>query len=350
MRTKSIISVIRKYGLSSKRLSPKSRIKYEDAIKGLKGYQNSELEIIDVVDNYMFPARSRSTVCQVKGCGKSIRYEYTLRNKIDNLTIVAGSTCVWVMLGLSDLEIKSFKGLEEAIKEYHALYAWREANPDVCEKLNSMKDAGLMKFRPFWREVENCRLLDEDTDYIRSIDVEKLLRSKEEEKALEDARKQKMEEQLKASEPERLAEKEAYDKVLEALDVLLEKNPHNDFFNSLKAQSKGRWGLSLKQIRAIKLNTNKAWYEDTIKGTVKDCWKDCERMVVPFIKGIIISKKMEVSDYEMDAIKAGDDNQIPVICMRHLKDLNKLFKEDMTLAGGVKLAWNVYKVKYSLVV
>jgi hypothetical protein len=172
MRTKPIIEIIRKYGLTSKRLNPKNRIKYEDAVKAVKQYSTSKLEIKRVLDNTR-EASHNNCHCGLPGCGQRIRYEYILEDKESKQNIVAGSTCVWPTLGLSELQAKEFFKYDEAIRSYYLLKDWREANPDVVAKLDKLKEINAVYYKAFWEEIESAPLLKEDTEFIKSVDVDK---------------------------------------------------------------------------------------------------------------------------------------------------------------------------------
>lgn len=320
MRTTSIISIIRKYGLNSKRLNPKNRIKYTDAIKALKGFENADLAIQDVIDNQRFPQHSHSTHCQVPGCGMHIRYEYILKNKGDSSELVAGSTCVWALLGLSELEIKQFKGLENAIKEYHMLEDWKALNPDVVDKLNQMKTEGINRFRPFWMEIEFSRLTDEDTDYIRKVDLSALINPKP---VVANPTVAEVVNQVTKNSP----------KVIQSLEILSDRYPNNLFYKSLKQQVERGKTLSYKQERAIKVSANKMWYYSKIKGTSQDCWSTCEDIVIPLVNEMIV--KLE-NKYTVEYYL----NHLTALVSHYFK--NNLSADELQ-------AWNVFKVKNTLV-
>ena len=316
MRTKSIISIIRKYGLSSKRLNPKHKIKYEDAIKSLEGYENSELKIAEVIDNVLYPHRSISCQCQIPGCNHRIRYEYVLENKTSHQRIVAGSTCVWPTLGLSELEKKDFMKYEKVVKEYHDMIVWRKENQDVWDILMRLKDENFTAYKPFWKEVESCRLTDEDTEYIRGIDVDKLIQKREE--------KDKREEELRRMTAAEREKKEAeYKKVIDGLYKLINKYPENSFYLSLVKSVKHNIRLTDNQIKWIKIGCNKMWYEENIKGTSKDIMDKCEEIITPVL---------EKYGYRRD------------------EESIKLINDNISgETGMVRLAWNLFKVKENLV-
>lgn len=318
MRSKSIISIIKRYGLSSRRLNPKGKIKYEDAIKGLKGYENSELKIVEVIDNVLFPHRSISCNCQIPGCNHKIRYEYVLENKVSKDRIVAGSTCVWPTLGLSELEKKDFQKFEKVVKEYHDMLTWKSENPDVWDKLMKLKDADMTYYRPFWREIETCRLTEEDTEYIRGLDVDKLIKRRDEKRAIEEENRRLNAEQRKAREAE-------YAKVVEGLDTLLNAYPDNNFYKSLKTTVTAGYKLSPSQVRWIKVGCNKLWYEKNIKGTSRDIMDKCEEVVAP-----ILAKYGYTGNTDKEAVNNINDN---------------IGSEDEMM----KLAWSLFKVKENLI-
>ena len=318
MRTKSIVSIIRRYGLSSKRLNPRNRIKYEDAIKGLKGYESSELKIAEVIDNTLYPRKSISCKCQIPGCNHKIRYEYVLENKISKDRIVAGSTCVWPTLGLSELEKKGFQKFEKAVKEFHDMIIWKDENKDVWDKLEKLKNADMTAYRPFWKEVEFCRLTDEDTAYIRSLDVDELIRKRDEKVA-------RQEELRRMTAEQRAKEDAEYRKVVEGLNTLTSKYPDNGFYRSLETTVRAGYRLSPSQVRWVKAGCNKLWYEENIKGTPKDIMDICEDIVAPLLQAYGYSGKND-----KDAV---------------LKINDAVKSENCT----TKLAWTLFKVRESLV-
>ena len=79
----------------------KRKMKYVDALRALKAYQNSKLKLVRVIDNGLNPNKSISHKCQVPGCGMNIRYEYVLQSKETTEIMIAGSTCVWELLEMS---------------------------------------------------------------------------------------------------------------------------------------------------------------------------------------------------------------------------------------------------------
>lgn len=320
-RTRSIIYIIRRYGLSSRRLSPKYPIKYEDAIKGLESYENGELKIVDVIDNVLFPARSVSNHCQVPGCNHPIRYEYVLENKVTKERFVAGSTCVWPTLGMSELQKKEFLTYEGVVKEYHAMLWWRNANPDVVEKIEKAQRANLNQFRPFWQEIDHSPLLDEDTEYIRNTDMDAIIAAKEE-------REKKAREWREMSQAQREQRNAEYQKVLTALDGLIKADPKNEFYASLKWSSE-RGRLTDKQIRCIKVDCNKRWFKTNVEpNPVKMAiYKDCDIIVRP-----ILDKHDIDCPYTMSS--------------KAIQAINAVFE---TLDSRMRLAWNCFKVKHEIV-
>lgn len=330
MRNKSIISIIRRYGISSRRLSPRCRIKYEDAIKGIKAYENSEMKIADVIDNVLNPSKSVSCHCQLPGCGMKIRYEYILENKLSHDKLVAGSTCVWPTLGFSELQKKEFRGFEKAIKEHSEMIEWSNEHQDVIDKLNRLKAENFTYYRAFWEEIEYSRLTDEDTTFIESVDVDKLIQEREDKKRKAEERKRQYEAYLKATEGERKRMKEEYDSVIKGLDSLVSAHPDNRFFASLKKQVERGNRLSSRQIVCVKNSVNREWYNTKVKGTKFDIMDKVDAMINPILeKNGISFKKGEL-------------------------DLGESLKEADKLISGLcdraySFAWNLYKVKYQLV-
>ena len=320
MRTKSIISIIRRYGVNSRRLSPKCKIKYEDALENIKKYESADLRIVDVIDNCVTPNRSVSCKCQIPGCGHRIRYEYILEDKKSKDRMVAGSTCVWPTLGFSEIQKREFYGFEKVIKEHSELVLWSKENPDIIDKINTLRREGFDKFRPFWEEIEHSRLCKEDEDYIRSIDVDELIRVRDEQIRLREEKRRELKEQ-------REREDRDYDKIIESLKELVKDSKGNKFYNSLLSQHECGKRLSSKQIRCIKISANKKWYNDNIRGTELDIMDKVEDIVKPVISssGVVWSE---------------DNKQSCVQRMTEIFDS----KDDIT-----KWAWKLFRVKHDLV-
>ena len=164
MRETSIISIIRKYGLNSKKLDPKYRVRFREALKDLSAYSNDELELVDVVDNVSQPDRSTSDTCMV--CGKPIRYEYLLHNMNTGDCLTCGGSCCSSVLGLSKLQTRSFRTIEAGLREKAELEEWKRANPYALQKLEKLSEYDLPFFRPFVDEIKTSALCQEDTSFI----------------------------------------------------------------------------------------------------------------------------------------------------------------------------------------
>lgn len=67
MRDTSIISIIRKYGLSSKKLDPRYRVRFLQALENLDRFNTDSLKLVEVIDNVSKPERSLSDRCQIPG-------------------------------------------------------------------------------------------------------------------------------------------------------------------------------------------------------------------------------------------------------------------------------------------
>lgn len=262
MRTTPIITIIRKYGLTSKRLNPKNRIKYEDALRLVKQYENSELKIDSVIDNTRKPTHN-GCHCGLPGCGQRIRYEYILKSKDagNDTELVAGSTCVWPTLGMSELQKKEFFKLDTAIRDHYALLDWKDANKDVVDKLERLKAIKANYYKAFWEEIETAPLLDEDTEFIKGVDL-----AKEEEKAYY---KEKFEN----------LEKEAYNKAVAYIPELRSYYKTNTFAQSLCSAVEAGRKLTGNQFRWLKVLINRMWFDNNVKGTAYDFSNTCEDML-----------------------------------------------------------------------
>ena len=171
MRDTSIISIIRRYGLNSKKLSEGYRVKFRNTLRDLSIYGNDELELVEVVDNEANPELSLSNRCLVQGCNKRIRFEYHVYEKNTDNLIVCGSNCCCTLLGLSKLQQKSFKSIEAALKEKKELEDYKKNNPDIVEKLEKLNEYDLPFYKPFCEEIKVSALTGEDTEFIRSLNM-----------------------------------------------------------------------------------------------------------------------------------------------------------------------------------
>lgn len=323
MRSTPIIDIIRKYGLSSRRLSPRAHIKYEDAIKKITEFESASLKIVDVIDNGLFPSKSVSCRCQMPGCNHRIRYEYVLENKISKDRVVAGSTCVWPALGFSELQVKEFKGLETVLKEHHALVEWTNEHPDLVDKLNRLKNEGFNQFRPFWQEIEISRLTDKDTEYLKTIDVDELIQKREEEKAKRARRTAEIRRAAQMSIAEKAKMETEYKRVLAGLDTLVKAYPDNSFYASLLRQSEKR-KLSPEQVKYVKIGCNDHWYKTAIQGTKKDIMGQVEGIIRPIM----------------------DANNLAWTAQTNNSFIEKMNEIVSTMDEVVKKAWALMKVKH----
>ena len=327
MRTVSITEIIRRYGLSSKRLSPKNRIKYTDAVKGITKYESADYTLDGVIDNKLEPNHSISCNCQIPGCNMRIRYEYVLKDKKSGNKVVAGSTCVWPTLGMSELEKKEFLSYDKAIKEHSDLLEWEKANPDVVAKLDRLKGLSLHQYRPYWEEIEYSRLMDEDTEYIRNLDVDEIVRRLEEAKRVKEERRRKEEEYRKASDEEKKRLDDEYNRVLQGLDSLIENNPDSAFYKSLKSQVRYGRKLTEKQCDCVKRGVNQLWYDTKIKGTSSDVMKSCVSVVHAELSNLKVSFDFSNKD-----------------------DIRKATSLFDRMDPAKRMAWRLYRVKMGLVV
>lgn len=310
MRTVSIISIIRKYGLSSKRLSKKNKIKYEDAVNMVLKYENSELKISEVLDNTRKHSHNNCH-CGLPGCGQRIRYEYILVPKTETThdhEIVAGSTCVWPTLGFSELQKKEFFKLDSVIRDHYALLDWKDNNQDVVDKLNTLKANDITYFKAFWEEIETAPLLPEDTDYIRNVDVDK------------EVEKKHYREEFK-----RLSDND-YNKAVSYSDELKDYYKGNKFAESLCAQVDANRKLTAGQFRWLKVLINRMWFDKNIKGTNKDLSSNCEALLEDTFRK---NDYKGTSDFEaIDAIES------------YIKGANN---------NTLTYAWYAYKCKNAIV-
>lgn len=309
MRTTPIIDIIRRYGLTSKRLNPRNRIKYEDAVKMVTQYENSELKIADVLDNTRKPSHNNCH-CGLPGCGQKIRYEYILKSKSDPdaKELVAGSTCVWPTLGMSEIEKKDFFKMDQAIRDHYALLDWKDKNQDVLEKLEVLKENNITYFKAFWQEVESCPLLDEDAEFIRKVNVD------------EEVAK------VRYTEKFRNVDNVTYRKAVSYIDELLAFYPEDKFVSSICYTAKRGRRLTGNQFRWLKVLVNRMWYDKNVKGTARDIYNTCEDYLQEVFSRnnfSSVSDMVAIAKVEEDVTRMGDKN--------------------------IRWAWNLYKVKKAII-
>ena len=175
MRDSSIISIIRRYGLHSKRLDPRCRIRYQESLDDLSAFSSGSLKLMNVIDNVRDPHSSISGKCMVPGCGKPIRYENHLMDVSTGKIVACGSGCCCRLLGLSKLRAKNFRNIETALKEKAELEEWKKENPRTVEKLKKLAEYDLPFYRPFIGEMETCALTAEDTRFINGVSLRLVL-------------------------------------------------------------------------------------------------------------------------------------------------------------------------------
>lgn len=171
MRDTSIISIIRRYGLNSKKLDPKYRVRFLDTLSDMEQFSTESLKLVEVIDNISEPEKSYSNRCQIPGCGKKIRYEAHVLNTDVGEYITCGSNCCCTLLGLSKIRTRNFMKIEEALKEKAELEQWKKDNPEIVKKLELFSKYDLPFFQPFINEVRYSALNPEDTSYINEVNT-----------------------------------------------------------------------------------------------------------------------------------------------------------------------------------
>jgi hypothetical protein len=409
MRANSIIKMLNRYGRL--RVLKNKRIKYKEALLSLKAYQNGELQIRKVIDNKFTPSRSISKNCQLEGCNHVIRFEYVMENKNDSTipTYVVGSTCVRVLLGLSDDEFKALEKLEATVSDFHDMIVWRKDNMDVWKKLMALKQANVTWYRPFWEEVEFCRLHPEDEQYIRSLDVDAVIREDEKRKQEAEARKARLAQYSRPSTPAPIttpvsapvtASKpqntptttpnvltgrnpyegflfsitapvqtpapqapvsvqaqqggivsgetpENYKKLIDHLIRLAGMYPNNTTLVSIKAQADSGKVLSPNQLRRIKLDVNRDFYETRIKGTALEAdYNSCDDVLVPMFRQAVSSKVVKIYADDMDMVT--DDKKVIWAINKYKRQFNdECFKDSTDIQA--KAIWMYFRIKHDII-
>lgn len=324
VRTRSLVSIIKKYGWSLKRKwQKKNRIPYKEIVRNLLQMEKNELQISEVIDNYLYPEKSKSKHCQLDGCGQRIRYEYVLKSKKTDEEKIVGSTCVWVVMGFSEVEKVRFGKLDNAVRDYFSAQQWKKEHADLWSKLERLKNENFTEFTPFWEELDYVALCQEDTDYIAQIDVDSLIKVREEKRRRDAEREAELKRIWKANKEERERIDAEYTKVINALDSLITLYPNNTFYPDLKKRSL-LYRLSPRQIKCVKVDYNKHWYNTKIKGTKFDL-PDFETIVKDFAaKCSIVLGSLGFEKQISDAIKFAKSSKLD-------------------------LAWKIYRVKHEIV-
>jgi hypothetical protein len=353
--------------IMSRRKMKKRLFKYVEALTALKAYGNSEMKVKEIIDNVMFPNRSRSHHCQVPHCGMAIRYEYVMVNKTSGDEIVVGSTCVWEMLGLSKEQIKEFGKFESTVKEFHKMLAWKKDNQDVYAKVKDLEGRNVKPFEPFWNEVKYTSLGDWDTEYIRNLDVDAEEKRYKESLERIAARRNRTYAPLAPVAPvssvvvksiddrKMLNDKSItysddaeYVKVLTCLDRLIARNSNDGFLISLRNDSNEK-SLTFSQMRAVKLETNRVYYEDKVKDDpIKNkIYMGCEFVVEPLFLKAGKDKDIKVFGPDLERLennKCGYRNMVN----KYRSQFNEFIQTKCD--ADTKYAWMMYRIKHAILI
>jgi hypothetical protein len=292
------------------------------------------------------------------------------------------------MLGLSEEEIKKFEKIESSIKDFHKMIEWRKNNMDVWDKLMQLKKSDLKWFQPFWEEVEYSPLCDEDTNYIRSIDVDREIQ-KEKDRLERKNRIKNMGKSINtvgagvvdnpfsklldniesnsssksssssnssssnsnsnssnSSNSSNVVVDENYNKMLGLLDVLVRNNPSNDFLLSLKSQSDKGKILTKNQLNRIKVEVNYEYYRNTIKGTSSEVeYNSCDDDIKSLFRNYVDSKKIHI--YYMDIDNVNSVGGIRDMIYKYRRQFDTLINN-----GGddkIKRYWKYFRIKNEII-
>jgi len=400
MRAKSIISFL---GRNFKLRKRSSRIRYQEALEAMKAFQNSELELVRMIDNVFQPSKSISHKCQLKGCGMRIRFEYILKSKVTTDEVIVGSTCVRVMMGLSKEQFKMLEKIESTMKDFHDMIVWKRANLDVWNKLEELKTADLEWFKPFWEEVSFCRLHPEDENFIRNLNIEREIQKDKESKERKDkfsirpktfnrpiqstpivptpvvqnilpvsggrnpfekvlnnivnkvpspvvvvaAAKAPVASTMVVKNDNKVSgvDDRAYKMLVDMLGVLVTKYPDNDTLKSLKSQSDSGKIMTDKQLRRIKIEINRDYFENNIKGRPEETkYNDCDARVVEKFTKVVNGKEIRVYSMDLVDLTSGRINAM-------INKYKREFHENLKSNGDVELneLWKYFRIKHEII-
>lgn len=241
-RTVSIRSLIEKYGYKDSRIKYKNIVKYEEALKKLGDYKNSNLKLKSIKNNFDMNEMSKNN-CRCAACNKRIRFEYEIEDTKTGVSQVYGSNCAATVLNLSGMQVKDLNAYQEAIDDHEQLEEWKKNNQQVIKRLKIMKDCNELYYKAFWEEIEERPLLENDAKYILGADMDKIIKNGE----------------------SRKAKAQKYEKPLLKLKKNIENHQNNKFLLSLQNQYENSLSFSINQLIAI----DKIYYTD-ILNNVKD--------------------------------------------------------------------------------
>lgn len=109
-----IAAYAREYGISeANKISSKSKVKYRETLARLN--QSGDFKVVDVIDNHAEPDKSQSCVCQVKSCGRRIRYEFIIENN-SHERLVCGSSCIKTLTNFENWKISELLKIPAELK------------------------------------------------------------------------------------------------------------------------------------------------------------------------------------------------------------------------------------------
>lgn len=265
MRDTSIISIIRNFGLNSKKLNPKYRVRFLDTLQDLDKFSTDSLKLVEVIDNRSQPGLSMSDRCMIPGCGKKIRYEAHVLNTDTGEYITCGSNCCCTLLGLSKIQARSFMKIEEALKEKAELEEWKKANPETVKKLETLSRYNLPFYKPFIDEIEISALTPEDTQFINEVNTKLVIGDLKYLSMLDDLIKDDPLDIYKSIRNHSSQGKYLSTKQKEFIDRQYEKMLENRFNVTISVFNAYEYREYLKELGFAFNGSNKSW-QKTVKG------------------------------------------------------------------------------------
>lgn len=323
MRTVAIIDIIRKYGLRSKRLKPRNRIKYEKALKALNSYKLGALKIENFRDLYSLknPVYSRCDICHHR-----IRFEYTVVNTVSGETYKVGTTCCLTLLGIDGVDKKEFLRLEGVVRNRDDAVKWKEAHKDIYDKMVNALNHGFYKIAPFIEELDVAPLMEKDENYVLGLDYDNIIKSIEHDKRV------KEEKRIRKLEHKNVYRRSSdeFENAVKALEILKVAYPTEFIYKGILNYANRFNMLTARQIKVAKVGMNRKWYEENIKNTDKDMSKkEVDDIIVPILK--------------KNNFKPASD------IVFHGRFIDKVNKVISTMGEKVNIAWKLYRVNHEIV-
>jgi hypothetical protein len=277
-----------------------------------------------------------------------------------------------------------FKRVDFSIREFHEMVLWRKSNMDVWDKLMALKKADVLYYKHFWDEVEYAKLHPEDEQYIREVDLDRALKIDADNKARRFSFNNRSTRivtstaapvnsnatpfanilsgivgtapvtvpvttpviSLVANNESITGENdETYDKVIRTLKVLVSRYPQDMTLKSMNEQSNSGIFLTMNQVYRVKVEANKDFYQNKIKGTSEEVYyNNCDDSVITTFKSFVDDKSIRM--YSDDVVAFNNPlNRVKLIRKYKQQFSVALEKTDDQTAKF----WRYFRIKHEII-